>query len=267
MFIRFVACVGVAVSSTSALAALSLVGSAGAGWQAFPGALNNYADPFRPYWDQRSLDGGNRNVGNYLNGSYTLPLPGGAAGSPNITPPWWGRTSNTNYNATMDNSVHFNRANPTTGVGTTLRLEVAGNSGINEIGWYDINDAAGSEVLHSVYSGGDSPVTSVTFSTSANFGLFLKSGNLIFFSESIRNRGGVMTVADRGVQHFAFFGADLTANAEKYFVGVEDLPLSGAGVEEVGDYNDLVFTLEAVPTPGTTSLIAIGAVFAMRRRR
>lgn len=266
MFIRFAACATVALSCTSAFAALSVVGSAGAGWQTFPGTLNNYGDPFRPYWDQRSQDGGNRNVGNYLNGSYDLPLPGGSAGSPNITPPWWGRTSNTNYSATMDNAVHFNRANPTTGVGTTLKLEVAGNSGINEIGWYDINDAAGSEVLNTVFVGGASPVTSVTFTTSTNFGLFLKSGDLIFFTESIRNRGGAMTVADQSVQHFAFFGADLTANAEKYYVGAEDLPLSAAGIEEVGDYNDLVFTLEAVPTPGTTSLIAMGAWLVARRR-
>lgn len=267
MLLRFAALVGLVASSTSALAALSLVGSAGSGWQAFPGTLNNYSDPLRPYWDQRSKDGGNRNVGNYLNGSYDLPLPGGSAGSPNITPPWWGRTSNTNYSATMDNAVHFNRANPTTSVGTTLKLEVAGNAGINEIGWYDINDAAGSEVLHTVYTGGNSAVMSVTFTTSANFGLFMKSGDLIFFSESIRNRGGVMTIADQSVQHFAFFGADLTAHAEKYYVGVEDLPLSGAGVEEIGDYNDMVFTLEAVPTPGTTSLIAIGGLLATRRRR
>lgn len=267
MFIRFAVCAVAAVSCSNALAGLALVGSAGAGWQAFPGTLNNYSDPTRAYWDQRSMDGGNRNVGNYLNGSYDLPLPGGSAGSPNITPPWWGRTSNTNYSATMDNSVHFNRALPTTSVGTTLRLEVAGNSGVNEIGWYDINDTAGSEVLNTVYVGGASPVTSVTFTTSANFGLFLKSGDLIFFSESIRNRGGAMTLADQSVQHFAFFGADLTSNAEKYFVGVEDLPLSATGIEEVGDYNDLVFTLEAVPTPGATSLIAMGAILVARRRR
>ncbi len=260
-----------ALVSAPAMASLSVQGSGGASWQAFPGALNNYANANRPYWDQGSKDGGNRNVGNYLTGSWTPPLPGGSAPSPNITPSWWGNASAPDFYASMDNNISFNLTPPSNQVGTTLRLELAGYSAGNIIGWYDTTDAPGAETLNVVYTGPNSPVLSVLFTPSANFGLYIQTAaNDVFFSDSSRNRttgGTALSADDRATQHFAVFQADATANNELYYIGVEDLRRNQAGVEIVGDYNDIIFSLRAVPTPGAMGLMVLGGLVAGRRRR
>lgn len=248
-------------------AQLTITGSAGAGFQAFPGSLNNYSVVNRPYWDQASKDGGNRNIGNYLNGTYTAPLPSGSASSPMISPRWWGLPSTTDDNATMDNGIRFNFTG-TAGVGASLRLEVAGFRNTNEIGWYNTLDAVGSETLNAIFPGPISPVSAAVFTPAASFGLYLKSsGGRVFFTDSARNRGG--QAIDKATQHFAIFGASLTPGAELYYVGAEDLFRSEIGVERIGDYNDVVFTLgvAAIPSPAAMSVLALGGVLAGRRRR
>lgn len=252
--------------AAAAPAQLTVTGSAGAGWQAFPGTLNNYSVANRPYWNQDSKDSGNRNIGNYLNGTYSGSLPAGSAPSPNITPVWWGLPSVTDYLATMDNALGFNFSG--LGVGATLRLEVAGFRDSNEIGWYNRADAVGGETLNPIFPGPISPVGTATFTPSASFGLYLKSsGGRVFFSDSARNRGGA--AVDKATQHFAVFGASLVPGREQYYVGAEDLFRSEAGVEIVGDYNDVVFTLgvNAIPGPGAAVLAAAGGLLAGRRRR
>lgn len=248
-------------------AQLTITGSAGAGFQAFPGSLNNYSIANRPYWNQASKDGGNRNIGNYLNGTYTTPLPSGSAPSPLISPSWWGFSSITDDAATMDNGIRFNFAGAT-GVGASLRLEVAGFHDSNEIGWYNAVDGVGSETLHSIFPGPVSPVGAAVFTPTAQFGLYLKSsGGRVFFTDSARNRGG--QAIDKATQHFAIFGASLTPGAEQYYVGTEDLFRSEAGVERIGDYNDIVFTLGVTPIPAPAAMgaLVLGGVVAGRRRR
>lgn len=255
------------VLAGSASAQLTVTGSAGAGFQAFPSVLNNYGAAVRPYWDQKSMDGGNRNVGNYLSGTYTAPLPAGSSASPGITPRWWGRTSTTDDVATMDTSLGFNLAGGGA-VSSTLRLEVAGNASNNEIGWFNLGDAVGSEVLHPLFLGAASPTSSVQFTPSASFGLYLKaSASTVFFSQSARNRGG--QAVDKTTQHFAVFGANLTPGSELYYIGAEDLTRGATGIEGVGDYNDVVITLGSglVPTPGAAGVLALGGAAALRRRR
>lgn len=260
-----------ALLSASASASLTVQGSGGAAFQAFPAALNNYADATRPYWDQASKDSGNRNVGNYLNNTWTGGLPGGSAPSPNITPVWWGNASNPDFYASMDAAIRFEMALPSNQVGAVLQLELSAYQNQNIIGWYDTNDAFGSEVLNIVHNGPGSPVASQVFTPAASFGLFIQTGGgHIFFSEAARNRsiGGVaLTADDLATQHFAVFGSDLTSGNEFYYVGTEDLARSQAGVEIVGDYNDSIFTLRAIPTPGALSVLAMGGLIAGRRRR
>lgn len=255
---------------------LVVQGSGGAGWQAFPGTLNNYNNAQRAYWDQDTKDQTgnpttNRNVGNYLNNTWTGALPGGSAPSPNITPSWWGNASTPDFYASMDNNVGFAITNNATQVSTTMRLELSGYSSSNVIGWYDLSDAVGSETLHVIYTGANAPTTSVVFTPSANFGLYIRTGgNHLFFSQSARNRadgGAALQASDLSTQHFAIFQRSATAGSESYIVGVEDLQRSQAGREVVGDYNDIIFTLTAVPTPGATALLGLGGLLVSRRRR
>lgn len=267
--------------ASHASAGIEVVGSTGAGWSAFPTTLNDYTNAARPYWDQRSMDSGNRNIGNYLKGNYTAPLPAGAAASPGITPPWWqGAASPTVSGSPMnaDPSLYFVTTGGATAIATTMLLEVAGLHDYNEVGWYNITDAAGSEVLHPIYTGGTDPVTSVTFTPSGEWGLYLRSfqgytnpaKGLLFFTQSIRNRANgpaALTWSDRQTQHFALFATDLTPGAEKYTVGIEDLPLRSTGIECFGDYNDVVLTMSAVPAPGAAVWLGLGGLIVARRRR
>lgn len=264
----------VAIVAGSASASLVVKGTGGS-WQAFPSSLNDYSNPNRAYWDQDTKDRAgtitNRNIGNYLNGSWTGALPSGAAASPMISPSWWGKSSTPDFYASMDNGIGFDLSAPSTSVASQLRLEVAGYAPANEIGWYSLADAAGAETLHTIISGPMSPIVTSDFIPSGEFGLYIKTGgNHVFFTESNRNRkvnGDALPAADRATQHFAIFAADLTLGAESYFVGVEDLPRSQAGVEVIGDYNDMVFRISAVPTPGAMALLAMGGIAAGRRRR
>ncbi len=277
--------IAVAIASaglaSTASAGIQVVGSTGSGWTAFPTVLNDYTNASRPYWDQRSMDSGNRNIGNYLKGNYTLPLPAGAAGSPNITPSWWQGgvaplVAGGPLNA--DPSVHFVTTDGANQIATTMMLEVAGYHDYNEIGWYNINDAFGSETLHPIYTGGSDPVSSTTFTPSGSWGLYIRSfqgytnpgKGLLFFTESNRNRANgpaALSADDRKTQHFALFAPSLTPGQERYTIGVEDLALRSTNIECYGDYNDVVLTIQAVPAPGAMALLGLGGLVISRRRR
>lgn len=272
----------VAGSALTASAGITVNGASGAGWRDFPGVLNDYNNAQRPFWDQRSMDTGNRNIGNYLNGSYAGSLPSGAAPSPNITPRWWGANaaelSIGGQQFTGDPGMHFTLAGPGVSATSTMLLEVAGNSQYNEIGWYNTADALGAETLHPIYSGTSTPGATAAFTPSADFGLYIRSyrnypganQGLLFFTETMRNRANgpaALAANDLLVQHFATFQTSAVPGAERYIVGVEDLPLRSSGIESFGDYNDVVFTIQAVPTPGTVALLGAGGLMAGRRRR
>lgn len=262
-------------TAAPAMADLNVVGSSGASWQAFPGTLNNYSNAHRPFWDQDTMDRAgsvtNRNIGNYLNNTYTGSLPGGAAPSPNITPAWWGKSTSSGFRGSMDNNVGFALTAPSTQVASTMRLEVAGYSPHNVIGWYDLNDPVGAENLNVIYNGAASAGAAVTFVPTVAFGLYIRTGgNQLFFSQSHRNRaigGPGLDAEDLTTQHFAIFQASGVAGAQSYVIGVEDLAVCNAGREVIGDYNDLVFTLTAVPSPSAAALIGLGGLAAGRRRR
>ncbi len=240
----------------SAASADTIVGSAGASWQAFPTTLNT-TNANRPYWDQNSLDGTNMNVGDYLKG----PFP--AVTSPTSTPNWWGTTGTTATN--FDANFHFNsNGGPIAG---QLELEVSGWSTQNIIGWYDESDPS---VKHVLWNGAATPTSnaSALFSPTSAYGLYITSPAGTWYSDSSLNAG-----ADAGEQHFSVFAIDLTPGNEKYEIGAEDMAAYGSSVEQIGDYNDEVFTLQAVaggspvPEPASLSALAMGAGVMFLRRR
>ena len=258
-----------AAAASTAHADLTLNGSEAFNWQGFPSSITGGSNPTasRPFWDNRSMDGsGSRNIGSYLTGTYTGGTPSGAMPSPLLSPVWWGGAvaeGPASGTSAMDNSLTFSG---TGGVNAQLRLEVAGYANRNELGWYDPSAAAGNEVLNRIFSGPDSAGRAVAFNIYGNFGLYLKNPvGQVFFTESFRNRGG--TAADLTTQHFAIFANSQISGGQSYSIGVEDLARANTGIEGIGDYNDMVFTITTVPAPASAVLLGVGAAAMARRER
>lgn len=250
------------------------------GWQAFPASTNNYGNAARPYFDNPSLDSGNRNAANWVKGNYTGSLPSGSvSNTAGAALPWWGYGNTVSALAgPTSNAASFGFVKEVgTVVRATLLVEVAGYASVNEIGWYNTDDLPGAEILKPIFSGPTTPVTTVDFTPSANWGLYIRSYNgytagsgkgWFFFSESSRNRAvGFVGDPVKGQQHFSVFGADLTPGAQKYLVGTEDLTINNSSIELQGDYNDSIFSLQVIPTPGSAALVGLGGLLLGKRRR
>jgi hypothetical protein len=268
--IAFISTLSIAALAGTASADLILNGSEAFNWQTFPSTITggSNASASRPFWDNRSMDGsGSRNIGSYLSGTYTGGVSSSALPSPNIRPSWWGGPVAEGPSAgtsAMDNSLSFSASGT---VRSQLRLEVAGYASRNELGWYRLGSPLGEELLNPIFRGPDSAGASASFDVTGDFGLYLKNATgQIFFTESFRNRTGSET--DKQIQHFAIFGSSLLPGSQNYFIGVEDLARANTGIENVGDYNDMVFTISAIPAPASALLFGVGvAALGMRHRR
>ncbi len=211
------------------------------------------------------MDGSKQNVGYYLSGASTVPLPG----APGVLP-YWGNafTSNNDSGGTADLNFFFQRDSASSS-SAILKLEVAGRSNVNEFGWYDINN---SSTLNPLLGGAAVAPTTNNFSPTADYGFYLKSGSAgLYFTQSSLNSGD-----DTAHQHFAVFRDFSVAGTETYWIGVEDLPANGfAGNENnVGDYNDMLIRISvsdvtAVPEPSTAMLVLGGSllIVGFSRRR
>jgi Domain of unknown function (DUF4114)/PEP-CTERM motif len=235
--------------------------TAGAAFQSWVGT--NLNQNGKLYWDNTSLDGTNKNVGFFLVNAPTAPL----AGAPGALP-YWGNTFNsvTDSGGTPDLNFTFQRTDASSLA--SLKLEVAHNANINEFGWYNTTDPS---VLHPIFLGPDSAPSSDAFSPSAQYGLYLKGADGTYFSQSSLNPSG-----DTSHQHFAIFQESSTTGAESYWIGIEDLGVSGLGGAEngVGDYNDMVVRISAlaqpaIPEPSTVVLVLGGCLLllVLRKRR
>ena len=239
----------------------TISGTAGAAFQSW--TSTNLNQNGKPYWDNASLDGTNKNVGFFLVNAPTALL----AGAPGALP-FWGNTFNlvTDCGGTADLNFTFQKTAASSTA--SLELELAGNADINEFGWYDTTDPT---VLHPIFLGTNSAPTSDVFSPSAQYGLYLKGAGGTYYTQSSRNPSG-----DTSHQHFALFQESSATGAESYWIGIEDLGLSGLNGAEgsTGDYNDMLIRIataapQVVPEPSTVVLVLSGTllVLGLRKRR
>lgn len=231
---------GTMVLTISASATTNVVGSPGAGWQAWSAPDQDGT----PYWDNTSQDGNQKNIGYFL--SKTGAFSSHPA-SPNITPPWWGYSD-----GSADLNFYFNSNLPQA---VKLVIEVAGYSNINELWWYDVSNPS---VGGLIFPGPAGAGSNAVFTPTPNFGLYIKTADgKTYYTQSSRN-----DPAEQQHQHFALF----REAAGVYWIGIEDKPAnSGEGFG--GDYNDMVIRMAVVPEPATMGLFALGLLPLLRRRK
>jgi hypothetical protein len=238
-----------------AIFADTVVGSRSAAFQNWTAA--DLDQDGKPYWDNVSMDGDKRDVGYYLINAPTAHL----SGAPGALP-FWGNAYNpaTDTGGTADTSFYFQSTAPS--LTASLKLEVAGNSNINQFGWYDITRPS---VLHPLFLGPDAAPATEDFTPSTHYGFYLTSSDGTFFTQSSLNPCG-----DTTHQHFALFQESSTSGAESYWLGIEDLTLQELNGREgcVGDYNDMLVRICAdpaivVPEPSTAALALVGLSFML----
>src|SRR5271169_2323396 len=108
----------------------TISGTAGAAFQSW--AVTNLNQNGKPYWDNVSLDGTNKNVGFFLVNAPTAPL----AGAPGALP-FWGNTFNSGADTGGTPDLNFSFLKNSASSIASLQLEVAANSNINVFGWYN----------------------------------------------------------------------------------------------------------------------------------
>jgi hypothetical protein len=166
---------------------------------------------------------------------------------------------------------------------TALRLEVSGLAARNIFGYYQ-TDATGAFVgpLVPLFVGGDDPNANnpgvKTFvAPSGYFGFYMcvgSGGGDTTCDSGLRLSGDPFVMNSHATGRFALFsevpGAPgLASSLSKYWIGVENG--GHVGPEGLGDYQDLLVSVQAVPEPGFYGMLALGmsGIFcvAIRRRR
>jgi len=181
-----------------------------------------------PFWNGDSSDYVSAgNVGNWL--TNTGAFLGGTG--PGI-----------NYDYYVGNSLYFNTTDPSQYA--ALKIEVAGNSAVNEFGWYVQGNTS---VLNPIFSGNAIAGATTVFVPSSAYGFYMKNTvtDATYFTQSHLN------AVDTNNQHFAIFQE---VPGSSYYVGVEDLNLSSSDK----DYNDMIVRVTATSVPEPASLLLLG---------
>ncbi len=247
------------------------------------------------FWDQTSQDGTNCNVGFWLQSNNWSNVASHCS------------SSTFSGSSGPDKSLSFLAADaPTGGQGqavgwtmnasgpqeqTVLRVEVAGNAGINTLGWYTIS--GGNAVNGGViFTGSNSPNTTgstISIAPGTQFGFYLcpagcdslATGTILTGSSYYLSGAAVgsnpSTTSTAG--RFALF-SEIPANPSaspapgsdisKYWVGVEDQQYGNAAEGKWGDFNDMIFSVQVVPEPGFYGVLGLGLsalAYKVKRRK
>jgi hypothetical protein len=266
------------IASAGAFADLAIPRPDGAGsWYTGVSSDENGSDAF---WDNRSLDGSQCNVGYWLQSQNWQQAGGIGAqcGNDNFV-------AGTSGPSNAPLSFLAGASSPSNAVGwemqstgptsTTLMLEVAGWRDTNEFGYYTY-DQSNNKVLTPLFSGSVNPGSSAMINVASNgvFGFYLcpngacGSSNILFsgtgYSPTDANSGKFALFSENPNPPANTFPTALTT----YWVGVEDTAGNNS-TEKWGDFNDALIRVSAVPEPHYVGLLVLGlgAVIALRRRQ
>jgi len=223
-------------------------GSAGGSWADLSSAVNNPNN--NPFWDNRSLDGPNKNVGFQFS-------PGGGGPKPDQ---FWSMGGAVDNNVSFINDGHHKNA--------SLSVEISGYSSRNAL--YAFNMANPSQTVL-IFGGSASPSSSAVVTIPyANYGFKLQGPGGDFYS--VTSQGNDREFSS----NFAFFKN--SEMQDTWWIAIEDLPFPILK-EGTGDYNDMILQFSAVsvsdsdpdpvPEPATLFLLGSGllGLAGLARRR
>jgi hypothetical protein len=213
-----------------------------------------------PFWDNPSMDVGNKNVGFILTGTND-PITGYANYD------WINySTGNAQYLATSSGGVVnqvYVTSTPPNGQSAFLIVTVAGNASGNSFGIYDITQTFNPTTPDSnhveIFAGGTA--NAATWSgnvTYANYGFYFydKATQKLFLSDPV-----VMASAD-SFSNFAIFRSTNPLQSGIYYIGMEDLTQWEINGREgcLGDYNDMIVQIQIgdAPAPVTPTALLLG---------
>ena len=202
-----------------------------------------------PFWSNGSWDGSQLNIGYYIShtGSFTSQYQPYSGPGSNLPYLGIGTGADANFYFVKDSSQSV----------AALKLEIAGDAGYNQFGYYDF-DKNGNRVDHLIFDGSaNSSSAPLTFTPqSANYGFY-------FVGKSSANNVIGKWYTDGSGANFAVFSA---TNSGVYWIGMEDLQLSGSDK----DYNDMVVKVSSVPVPEPATVLFLGlgllGLSGMRRK-